>query len=72
MDIELTSEQRSRLELIALHAGKSAAQILLDAAVFLMDRDPAVPGQPVQTEAQKFLSESEMDARFTRILRHQN
>ena len=70
MDIELTSEQRSRLELLALHAGKSPAQILLDAAVFLLGREAAHPGQPDQTEPQKFLSEKEMDARFTRILRH--
>ncbi len=70
MDIALTSEQRSRLELIAVHAGKSPAQILLEAAVFLLDRDEAHSRHPDQAEPQKFLSESEMDARFTRILRY--
>ena len=65
MDIELTSEQRSRLELIAVHAGKSPAQVLLEAAVFLLENDAAGSPQP-----QNFLSEAEMDARFTRILRH--
>ena len=70
MDIELTSEQRSRLELIAMHAGKSPAKILLEAAMLLLDREAPHLGQPDQTEPQKFLSEAEMDARFTRILRH--
>ena len=70
MDIELTSEQRSRLELIAVHAGKQPAQVLLEAAVFLLDRDAAGAPQPGETEPQKFLSEAELDARFTRILRH--
>jgi hypothetical protein len=72
MDIELTSEQRSRLELMALHAGKSPAQILLEAATLLLDREAAHSGRPEPTEPQKFLSEAELDARFTRILRHQS
>ena len=66
MDIELTSEQRSRLELIAMHAGKAPAQILIEAALFLLERDAARPEG--NAKPQKFLSEDELNARFSRIL----
>jgi hypothetical protein len=70
VDIELTHEQRDRLELIALLAGKSTAQALVDAAQFLLDRDAADTITPHPTKPQQFLSETEMDARISRILRH--
>ena len=70
MDIQLTSEQRSRLELIAMHAGKQPAQILLEAALFLLEQDPAHSASEDTADSQKFLSEAEMDARLSRILRH--
>jgi hypothetical protein len=58
MEIELTFEQRSRLELIALHAGKSTVDMLIDAAQFLLDRDAADSNQPRPAENQKFLSKA--------------
>ena len=70
MDIELTSEQRSRLELIAMHAGKSPAQVLLEAALSLLEQDPAHSGLNDAADSQEFLSDAEMDARLSRILRH--
>jgi hypothetical protein len=70
VDIELTHEQRDRIELIALLAGKSTTQALVDAAQFLLDRDAADSSTPRLAEPQQFLSQSEMDARFSRILHH--
>jgi hypothetical protein len=68
MEIELTFEQRSRLELIAIHAGKSSAQMLVEAAEFLLNQDPECFQPPAET--QKFLPEAELEARFNRILRY--
>jgi hypothetical protein len=70
VNIELNSEQRARLELIALSAGKPAAEMLLEAAQLLLDRDGGFPKEPRQVETQKFLSEDQMEARMDRILRH--
>lgn len=69
MDIDLNYEQRGRLELIAMHAGKPVAQMLVEAAEFLIDRDPSC-FEPAPSHTQRFLSYAEMEARFTRILRH--
>jgi hypothetical protein len=69
MEIELTFEQRSRLELISIHAGKSSAQMLVEAAEFLLNQDPEC-FQPPPAETQKFLPEAELEARFNRILRY--
>ena len=69
MEIELTFEQRSRLELIAMHAGKPSGQMLVEAAEFLVNQDPAA-FQPPPPQTQKFLPEAELEARFTRILRY--
>lgn len=68
MDIELDYEQRGRLELIAIHAGKPVAQMLVEAAEFLINRDPAC-FEPAPSHPQRFLSDADMEARFTRILR---
>lgn len=69
MEIELTFEQRSRLELIAMHAGKPSGQMLVEAAEFLVNHDLSC-FQPPPPETQKFMPEAELEARFTRILRY--
>jgi hypothetical protein len=69
MEINLSFEQRSRLELIAMHAGKPSAQMLVEAAEFLMSHDPEC-FQPPPPQTQRFLPEAELEARFTRILRY--
>jgi hypothetical protein len=69
MDIQLNYEQRARLELISLHAGKSAARVLLEAAEFLLTLDPECLKQPPADEEQAFLSNEQLEARFARILR---
>ena len=68
MEVDLNYEQRSRVELIAIHSGKSAAQVLIDAAQFLLnceiDYYPVPPAR-----SQQFLPEEELEARFARLLR---
>lgn len=68
MELRLNFDQRARLELIAMYAGTSPEQLLLEAAQTVLDRDAA--DAPSPTSAQRFLSEVELDARFERLLRH--
>jgi hypothetical protein len=70
VDIELTPEQRDRLELLAIQAGKSTPQLLLDTAQILLARDAVDSLSPADAEPPRFLSAAELEARFTRILRH--
>jgi hypothetical protein len=69
MDLRLNFDQRARLELLAIHAGISTEQLLLDAAELVLDRDASDGPQPVRAYTQRFLSEVEMDDRFRRLLR---
>ena len=70
MDVDLTYEQRARVELISIHRGKSPSQILVDAAQFLLncDADYFPPWRPAPT--QQFLPEDELEARLASLLRH--
>jgi hypothetical protein len=69
MDVDLNYEQRARVELIAIHSGKTTAQVLVDAAQFLLncEVDYYPPSQPARS--QQFLPEEELEARFARLLR---
>jgi hypothetical protein len=67
MQVQLNFDQRARLELLAIDAGKSAEQLLLEAAWLLLERDSA--DSPAELpNAQRFLSEVELEARFERLL----
>lgn len=68
MELKLNYEQTARLELIALHSGKSTAQTLIDAAQYLLDRDAADSPEPRLAETQKFLSEEELATRLSNLL----
>jgi hypothetical protein len=70
VNIQLNYEQSSRLELLALHAGKPAAELLTEAALFLLTCDSGTPEVPSPSNSQTFLPEDELAARFARILRH--
>ncbi len=73
MDLELTSEQQTQLELISLHAGKAPDRLLMDAVLFLLDQDVRSWGlvqRGAPTSAgQNFLEEDELNARFEQLLR---
>ena len=68
MDIDLTYEQTAQLELIAMHAGKPTAQLLVETAQFLFAQD-AADSQPRPDNQIQFITKAELDARLTRILR---
>jgi hypothetical protein len=69
VNIDLDYEQRARLELISIHAGKTPAEVLIEAAQSLFDHEfgySAPPPPPAAT--QQFLSEAAMESRFSRLL----
>jgi hypothetical protein len=69
MDIDLSCEQRARVELIAIHSGKAPAQVLVDAAQFLLNCEvDYYPPSPVP-RSQQFLREDALALRFARLLR---
>jgi hypothetical protein len=70
VNVDLNHEQRARVELISIHRGKSPAQILVEAAQFLLNCDANYfpPWQPSPT--QQFLPADELEARLSRLLRH--
>jgi hypothetical protein len=71
MNLELDREQRAQLELISMHVGKPPAQLLVEAALFLFDRNIESPGpeQGPSGNAQSFLGAAEVDERLARMLR---
>ena len=70
MELELTPEQRGQLELIAMYAGKTPAQVLLEAAEVLIDRAAGVAPTPQEFGgAPPILSREQMEQRFAQMLR---
>ena len=68
MNIELNYEQSARIELLSLYAGKPSSQLLLDAAMLLLDRDAGCCERCRQADTQNFLGEEELEARFAQLL----
>jgi hypothetical protein len=70
VNVKLTHDQSDRVELVAIHTGKSPGQVLVDAAEFLLNchADYFPPWEPAPT--QQILPEDELEARFARILHH--
>jgi hypothetical protein len=69
MDIDLTYEQRSQVELIAVYSGKTPAQVLVDTAQFLMNCEAGYFPPSRSLPSQQFLPEDQLEARFARLLR---
>ena len=69
MEVDLTYDQRARVELIAIHTGRSAAQVLTDTAEFLLncEADYYPPCDPAPS--QQFLPDEALEARLSRLLR---
>lgn len=70
MELPLSYDQRARLELLAIQAGTSAAQLLMDTVHLLLERDAADAPAPAPAETQSFLSEIEFEARLSRLLQY--
>jgi hypothetical protein len=70
MELHLNFEQRARVELIAIHSGKPPAQILVDAAQFLLNCETDYFPPSPKPRSQQFLSEDALARRFARLLHH--
>lgn len=70
MELELTIEQRGQIELIAMYAGKSPAEVLVEAAEYLVDRAAGVTPTPQEFGAPPILSREQMEQRFAQMLRN--
>lgn len=73
MNLDLSAEQRTQLELISMHAGKPPAEVLIEAALFLLGFDDEYWGSQARQEiipsCQTFLPGDELEARFCNLLR---
>ena len=70
MELELTPEQRGQIELLALYAGKTPAEVLLEAAEYLVDRAAGVAPTPQEFGgAPPILSREQLEQRFAQMLR---
>jgi hypothetical protein len=68
VNIDLSYEQRARLELISIHTGKPPAQVLIDAAQSLFDHELGCSSPLPLTPTQQFVSEAALESRFSRLL----
>lgn len=72
MELHLTPEQEAHLSQIAQHEGKNPEQLVLDAALHLLDSDrrfrEAIQRGLDQANAGNFIEEEEMDARFEKMI----
>ena len=68
MNVELNYEQSARIELLSLYAGKPAGEMLVEAAMLLLDRDAGCCERCRQAATQSFLGEEELEARFAQLL----
>jgi hypothetical protein len=66
--IDLSFEQRARIELLSLVAGKPSSQLLLDAAMHLLDRDVGCCEHCRPAAPQNFLGDEALEARFAQLL----
>jgi hypothetical protein len=68
VNIDLSFEQRARIELLALYAGKRPSQLLLEAAMHLLDRDAGCCEHCRPAAPQNFLGDAELEVRFAQLL----
>jgi hypothetical protein len=68
VNVDLNYEQSARIELLSLYAGKPSSQLLLEAAISLLDRDAGYCEHCRPAGPQEFLDEEQMAARFAQLL----
>jgi hypothetical protein len=68
VNVDLNYEQSARIELLSLVAGKPPSQMLLEAAMWLLDRDAGYCEHCRPTGPQEFLGEEQVEARFAQLL----
>jgi predicted transcriptional regulator len=71
MEIHLNPDQEARLSQIAMFTGKNAEELVVDAALRLLDEDSAfraaVRKGVKQADRGEFVSEQDMDSRLHRM-----
>ncbi len=68
LEIQLTSEQRAQIELLSLYTGKSPADVLLEAAEHLLDRQAGITPSPQEFGAPPSFTREQVERRFARLL----
>jgi len=68
VNVELNYEQSARIELLSMVAGKPTSQLLLEAAMLLLDRDAGCCEHCRPAAPQSFLDDEELEARFAQLL----
>lgn len=72
MQIHLNPDQEARLSRIATYAGRNAEELMMDAALRLLEEDSsfraAVRKGMEQADRGEFVSEEEMNSRLRRML----
>jgi len=68
VNVELNYEQSARIELLSLYAGKPAGEMLVEAAMLLLDSDAGCCEHCRPAGPQNFLDEEQLEARFAQLL----
>jgi len=68
MHVELNYEQSARIELLSLMAGKTPGEMLLDAAMLLLDRDAGCCERSRQTDEPHYFAYEQVEARFAQLV----
>ena len=70
MNVDLNYEQSARIELLSMVAGKSSSQLLVDAALMLLDQDAGTCEHCRQTQTLDFIAEEKLEKRLALLLHH--
>ena len=68
MEIASSYEQRARIELLSLVAGTTPGEMLMDAAMLLLDRDAGCCERCRQTEIETTFCNEQVEVRFAQLL----
>jgi len=70
VNIKLNYEQTARIELLSMVAGKSSSQLLMDAALMLLDQDAGTCEHCRLTQEQYCIAQDRLEERLAILLRH--
>ena len=70
MKVELNYEQSARIELLSIVAGKPSSQLLVDAALLLLDQDAGTCERCRMTQTLDFITDDKLEERLALLTRH--
>lgn len=68
MNIDLNYEQSALIELLSMYTGKPSSQMLLEAALMLLDRDAGTCEHCHATDGQYLVAAEKIEARLAQLL----